>query len=37
MWKQREQEVIDEVTRRTFAGWGDKEWNDLARNYFKSI
>jgi hypothetical protein len=37
MWKKKEQELIDEVTRRTFAGWGDKEWNDLARNYFKSI
>jgi hypothetical protein len=35
--EQREQELIDEVGARTFAGWGDKEWNELAKNYFKSI
>ena len=36
-WKAQEQALLDEVGRRTFAGWSDRDWKDLAKNYFKSL
>jgi hypothetical protein len=36
-WKKREQELLDEVGRRTFAGWDDNRWKELAKSYFKSL
>ena len=37
LWKARERQLLEEAGRRTFTGWTEKDWEDLARNYFKGI
>jgi hypothetical protein len=36
-WKQREEQLLDELGRRTFVEWTQQNWSNLSRNYFKSI
>lgn len=37
LWKARERQLINEVGRRTFSGWDEKDWNDLAKGYSKEL
>jgi Sec-independent protein translocase protein TatA len=37
LWKARERQLLEEAGRRTFTGWSEKDWEDLAKNYFKGI
>jgi hypothetical protein len=37
LWKARERQLVNEAARRTFSGWDEKDWDDLARNYFKTF
>jgi hypothetical protein len=36
-WVGRQRQLLEEVGRRTFTGWTEKDWDDLAKSYFKTF
>jgi hypothetical protein len=36
-WEARERQLLEQAGRRTFSGWTERDWEDLAKGYFKGI
>ncbi len=36
-WRSRERELLEELSRRTFAGWSTQDWDKLDKNYRRSL